>query len=340
MSLPMSGLPFDDIRALIERYPGADEDAAAQVIARNDTLLKPKGALGKLEEISLWLARWSGQAKPALVRPVVVIFAANHKVVDQGVAAYPQSVTQTMVETFAAGGAAINQICLANNLGLKVFDLALDYPTPDISLEDAFDEAGCAATIAYGMEAAASGTDLLMLGEMGIGNTTVASAIFYALYGGKAEDWVGNGAGADETILGNKVRAVEAAVTRLEGEKDPLEILRRIGGREIAALVGAISAARYERIPVILDGFVVSAAAALLHALRDDALDHCLMGHCSAEKAHGEVLKRLGKEPLLDLGMRLGEGTGAALAAGIVKNAASVHNSMATFEDVGLAQKA
>ena len=241
-----------------------------------------------------------------------------------------------MVETFAAGGAAINQICLANNFGLKVFDLALDYPTPDITEKDAFDEAGCAATIAYGMEAAASGVDLLMIGEMGLGNTTVASAIYHALYGGKAEDWVGRGSGVDDEGYARKVAAVEKAVARVEGENDPLEILRRLGGREIAAMAGAISAARYERIPVIIDGFVVSAAAAILHAMRDDALEHCLFAHVSAEKPHSAVLEKLGVSPLLDLGMRLGEGSAAAIAGSIVKSAASVHSSMATFKDVGL----
>ena len=336
MSLPMSGLPFDDIRSLVSRFPGPDEEAAGNAAERQRQLLKPQGALGRLEEIAIWLARWSGNAKPNPVRPTVVIFAANHGVYDRGVSPYPQSVTQTMVETFAAGGAAINQICLAHNLGLKVFDLALDYPTPDISREDAFDEAGCAATIAYGMEAAASGVDLLMIGEMGIGNTTVASAIFHALYGGTAEDWVGAGSGVDEAGLKLKAQVVAEAVARLEGERDPLEILCRLGGREIAAMVGAIAAARYERIPVILDGFVVSAAAAIVHAMRDDGLDHCLMAHVSAEKPHRDVLAKLGKTPLLDLGMRLGEGSGAALAAGIVKTAASVHSNMVTFKDVGL----
>ena len=336
MSLPMTGLPFDDIRSLIARFPGPDEEAARDARERQETLLKPQGSLGRLEEIAIWLARWSGKSRPNPVRPTVVIFAANHGVYQKGVSPFPQGVTQTMVETFAAGGAAINQLCLANNFGLKVFDLALDYPTPDITERDAFDEAGCAATIAYGMEAAASGVDLLMIGEMGLGNTTVAAAIYHALYGGRAEDWVGRGSGVDEAGYARKVAAVEMAVRRIAGETDPLEILRRLGGREIAAMAGAISAARYERIPVILDGFVVSAAAAVLHAMRDDALDHCLFAHVSAERPHAAVLEKLGAAPLLDLGMRLGEGSGAAVAGSIVKAAASVHSSMATFKDVGL----
>jgi nicotinate-nucleotide--dimethylbenzimidazole phosphoribosyltransferase len=244
-----------------------------------------------------------------------------------------------MVANFTAGGAAINQICKANDFGLKVFELALDQPTPDIVAEDAFDERACAATIAYGMEAVAGGVDLLCLGEMGIANTTVAAAIFHALYGGEAGDWVGRGTGVDDAGLRRKAEAVAAAVARIGDVRDPLEVLRRLGGREIAALVGAILAARIERVPVVVDGFVTTAAAAVVHAMRAEALDHCLFAHRSAEAAHGRALDCLGKAPLLDLGMRLGEGTGAALAAGIVRAAAAIHAGMATFEEAGVAEK-
>jgi nicotinate-nucleotide--dimethylbenzimidazole phosphoribosyltransferase len=244
-----------------------------------------------------------------------------------------------MVQNFAAGGAAINQLCTAYGLGLKVFELALEEPTPDIVVADAFDEESCAATVAFGMEAIAGGVDLLCLGEMGIANTTVAAAVFHALYGGEPAEWVGRGAGVDEAGLARKTEAVAAAVARVGSERDPLEVLRRLGGREIAALVGAILAARSERVPVVVDGFVTTAAAAIVHALRPDGIDHCLFAHLSAEAAHGAALRRLGKEPLLDLGMRLGEGSGAALAAGVVRAAAAVHNGMATFEEAGVAGK-
>jgi nicotinate-nucleotide--dimethylbenzimidazole phosphoribosyltransferase len=244
-----------------------------------------------------------------------------------------------MVANFSAGGAAINQICAAHELGLKVFELALDHPTADIAEADAFDEKACAATLAYGMEAIAGGVDLLCLGEMGIANTTVAAAIFHALFGGEARDWVGRGTGVDDAGLERKAAAVSLAVARIGGESDPLEVLRRLGGREIAAMVGAILAARTERVPVVVDGFVTTAAAAILHAMRPDALDHCLFAHRSAEAAHGAALERLGKVPLLDLGMRLGEGTGAAVAAGIVKAATAVHGGMATFAEAGVADR-
>jgi nicotinate-nucleotide--dimethylbenzimidazole phosphoribosyltransferase len=244
-----------------------------------------------------------------------------------------------MVANFSAGGAAINQLCQAYGLGLKVFELALERPTPDIVEEDAFDEKACAATIAYGMEAVAGGIDLLCLGEMGIANTTVAAAIFHALYGGTAADWVGRGTGLDDAGLARKAEAVAAAVTRIGQSCEPLEVLRRVGGREIAAMVGAILAARMERVPVIVDGFVTTAAAAIVHAARNDAIDHCLFAHRSAEAAHGRVLERIGKKPLLDLGMRLGEGTGAAIAAAIARGALAAHNGMATFAEAGVAGK-
>lgn len=330
--MPASGLPFDDIRALFTTMPDASKTCVADVRARDVELVKPRGALGRLEEIVEHLAAWQGRSRPVIERPLVAVFAGNHGVVAQGVSAYPQAVTRAMLETFAAGGAAINQICASYGLGLKVFELALDIPTGDITQGAAFEEAGCAATFAFGMEAIAGGTDLLCLGEMGIGNTTVAAAIYHALYWGAAADWVGRGTGVDDAGLARKIDAVERAIALHRAHLgDPLEVLRRLGGREIAAMAGAIMAARMERIPVILDGYVGTAAAAVLHAMDPRSTAHCLAGHLSAEGAHAEVLKRLGLKPILDLGLRLGEGSGAALAAGIVKAAVACHSDMATF---------
>ncbi len=337
--MSQSGLPFDDIRALLGRMPALDEAAAATIRARDLTLTKPPGSLGRLEDLVVWLGATQGKAIPTASRTLVAVFAANHGVTTRGVSPYPASVTAAMVANFSAGGAAINQICANLGLGLKVFELALEIPTEDIASAPAMDEAGCAATIAFGMEAI-HGTDLLCLGEMGIGNTTIAAAIYHALFGGNAGDWVGRGTGLDDAGLARKTEVVEAAVAlHRDHLADPLEVLRRLGGREIAAMVGAILAARIERIPVILDGYVVCAAAAVLHALDPAALDHCVAGHRSAEGAHGEVLRRLGKVPLLDLGLRLGEGTGAALAAGIVRSALACHTGMATFAEAGVADK-
>ncbi|KXF76947.1 nicotinate-nucleotide--dimethylbenzimidazole phosphoribosyltransferase [Paramesorhizobium deserti] len=335
-----TGLPFDDFRELIRNLPGPDERAAQAVRERDAVLTKPAGSLGRLEEIAVWLAAWTGKAKPQVTRPLVAVFAGNHGVTAKGVSPYPSSVTAQMVENFAAGGAAINQLCIANDLGLKVFDLALEYPTGDITEEAAMDEKTCAATMAFGMEAIAGGTDLLCIGEMGIGNTTIAAAICHGLYGGTAQEWVGPGTGADSEGLRRKVAAVQRAIELHRGHlKDPLELLRRLGGREIAAMAGAILAARMEKVPVIVDGYVATSAAAVLHAANPAAIDHCLFGHVSAEPGHRKVLEKLGKKPLLDLGMRLGEGTGAALAAGIVKAAALCHAGMATFEQAGVSGK-
>ena len=335
-----SGLPFDDIRALVAAMPGPDSEAAAKVRARDATLTKPPGSLGRLEEIAEWLAAWQGRAPPAVNRPLVAVFAGNHGVAARGVSAYPAAVTRQMVDNFATGGAAINQICRIDGLGLKVFDLALDLPTGDITVEAALDERTCAGTIAYGMEAIADGIDLLIVGEMGIANTTIAAAIFCGLFGGQPEDWVGRGTGVDDAGLSRKRNAVAAAIACHSAHLgDPLDVLRRLGGREIAAMAGAILAARLNRVPVIVDGYVAGAAAAVLFALDETAVDHCLFGHVSAEPGHGRALARMGKRPLLDLGMRLGEGTGAALAAGIVKAAAALHAGMATFESAGVSNR-
>ena len=335
-----SGLPFDDIRALMAHLPPLDEEAAAAIRVRDAELTKPPGSLGRLEEIAVWLGAVQAKTVPTASRPLVAVFAGNHGVVARGVSPYPASVTAGMVANFAAGGAAVNQICGHLGLGLKVFELALEIPTADITVAPALDEAACAATIAFGMEAI-HGTDLLALGEMGIGNTTVAAAIYAALYGGEARHWVGRGTGVDEAGYARKVGAVEDALAlNRDHLGDPLEVLRRLGGREVAALVGAILAARIERVPVILDGYVVCAAAAVLHAMDPAALDHCIAGHRSAEGAHADVLQRLGKVPMLDLGMRLGEGSGAALAAGIVRSALACHTGMATFTQAGVEDRA
>lgn len=338
--MSVSGLPFDDFRNLIANLPGPDSMALASARDRDSQLTKPLGSLGRMEEIAFWLAAWTGR-KPAVNRPLVAIFAGNHGVTKQKITPYPPEVTKQMVANFSNGGAAINQICATYDLGLKVFDLALDYPTADITEEAALSERDCAATMAFGMEAIAGGTDLLCLGEMGIGNTTIAAAINLALYGGTAEDWVGPGTGSEGEVLKRKIAAVEKAVALHKDHlSDPLEILRRLGGREIAAIAGAILAARMERIPVLLDGYVVTAAAAILKAANPSALDHCLIGHVSAEPAHMKAIEKLGKTPLLALGMRLGEGSGAALAAGIVKAAAACHTGMATFDSAGVSNKA
>lgn len=324
----------------LARLPGPDEAAGAAADAREAQLTKPPGSLGRLEELARWLACWQGRDRPSAERVLVAVFAANHGVAARGVSAYPAEVTAQMVANFATGGAAINQLCTAFGFGLQVHELALEMPTPDIVVEDAFDEPSLLATLAYGVEAADSSLDLLAIGEMGIANTTVAAAIFHALYGGAPDDWVGRGTGVDDAGLARKVDAIADAVARVGTTRDGFDVLRRLGGREIAAMAGAILGGRLARVPVVVDGFVATAAAACLHAIDPALVAHCMFGHRSAETAHGHALDRLGATPLLDLRMRLGEGTGAALAAAIIRGAAHCHTGMATFAEAGVAGKA
>lgn len=329
--------PFDDFLALALAPAPDHADAVAETRGREAILTKPPGSLGRLETLAEWLSAVTGRAPPRVERPRIVVFAASHGVTAEGVSAYPASVNAQMLAAFRAGTAAINQLCGAGGIGLSVFDLAIDVPTGNIAVEDAFaSDRDCAATMAFGLEAIAGGVDCLGLGEMGIGNTTVAAAVYAALWGGGGETWCGAGTGVSGEALARKVAAVDQAVTRLDGERDPLTVLRRVGGREIAAMVGAILAARSEKVPVVVDGFVATAAAAVVHAISPDAIAHCLFAHRSAEAAHGRALSHLGAEPLLDLSMRLGEGTGAALAIPILRAAAACHAGMATFAEAGV----
>jgi nicotinate-nucleotide--dimethylbenzimidazole phosphoribosyltransferase len=332
--------PYADIIDLLNLMPAGDDAAVGAVRARDAMLTKPPGSLGRLEQLVEFLARWQGKDHPTLTSPMVAIFAGNHGVTDQGVSAFPREVTAQMVANFTAGGAAISQICALHELNLRVFELALELPTGDITREAALDDKMCAATIAYGMEAVAGDPDLLCIGEMGIGNTTVAAAVYAGLYGGSGADWVGRGTGVDDAGLARKAAAVDAALALHHDElTDPLSILARLGGREIAAMLGALIAARQQNIPVIIDGFVATSAAAIAHAVNPEAIDHCLFAHVSGEHAHGRALAAMGQTALLDLGMRLGEGSGAALAAVLCKTALHLHNNMATFAGAGVSEK-
>ena len=338
--MPPLSPAYADVIELLTLPPDGDEAAVAAVRARDAQLTKPAGSLGALEGLVEFLARWQGRAQPRLDNPMVTIFAGNHGVTDQGVSAFPREVTAQMVANFTNGGAAISQICALHEINLRVFELALELPTGDITQEAALDDKMCAATIAYGMEAIAGKPDLICIGEMGIGNTTVAAALYAALYGGTGADWVGRGTGVDDAGLTRKADAVDRALARHAGELDhPLAILARLGGREIAAMLGALIAARHQKVPVIVDGFVATSAAAIAHAINPAAIDHCLFAHVSAESAHARALEAMGQRGLLDLGMRLGEGSGAALAAVLAKTALHLHNNMATFESAAVSGK-
>ena len=335
MTAPFSD--FASFRDQLAQAPGSDDAARQAAAARNGQLTKPPGSLGRLEDLAIWHAGWRGSGRPAISAPQILIFAGNHGITAQGVSAFPAEVTGQMVANFEAGGAAINQLAQAMGATMSVHALDLDRPTGDFTQGAAMTEAECTHALRTGWEAVDPGADLLVTGEMGIGNTTVAAALAAALFGGQAADWVGRGTGVDEAGLARKRDVVARGVARHgEGLADPLEVLRRLGGREIAAMAGAIAAARALRIPVILDGFICCAAAAVLARAQDGALDHAVAGHLSAEGAHGRLLDALGLEPLLSLGLRLGEGSGAALAIGVLRSAVACHSGMATFAEAGV----
>ncbi|MGB1388556.1 MAG: nicotinate-nucleotide--dimethylbenzimidazole phosphoribosyltransferase [Paracoccaceae bacterium] len=327
---------FKDFRVLLAAGPGPDTEAADGAEARNGQLTKPPGALGRLEDMAIWYAGWRGDAQPQISAPQVIVFAGNHGVTARGVSAFPAEVTVQMVANFQGGGAAINQLAKLAGARMDVHALELDRPTRDFTQGPAMDEAECVVALKTGWDAVDPQADLLVVGEMGIGNTTSAAAIAHALFGGAAADWTGRGTGVDDAGLTLKTDVVAEAVVLHGGAGDGLDILARLGGRELAAMVGAIAAARAHRIPVILDGFICCAAAACLDRTQAGALDHCIAGHESAEQAHKAVLAQLGKVPLLALGLRLGEGSGAALAIQVLKGAIACHSGMATFAEAGV----
>lgn len=321
MSRAATGMPFDDIRNLLGGLPPVDEEARAAAAAHGAALAVPEGSLGRMAELAEWVAGWAGMTHPAITRPLIAIFAGTHGLAAAMPGAEPNA-THRLVELYAAGGGAVNQLALGAEAGLKVFDLALDMPVPDIRDSEALSEAGCAATMAFGMEAIAGGTDLLCLGAAGEGGRIAAAALAAALFGGAPAGWTDGSAFANE--------AIAAALATHEGRlADPLEALRRVGSRELAAIAGAILAARYQRIPVLLDGFVTCAAAAVLWKMEPSALDHCMAAHVSADPAHARLLAALGKKPLLETGISLEEGAGAALGLGMVKSALAIHGGTA-----------
>ena len=331
---------FDEIRTIVADLPGPDQTSADLARDREGQLTKPPGALGRLEALAEWLAAWQGRHPARIDRARVAVFAGNHGVAARGVSAFPAAVTAQMVANFQAGGAAVNQLCALMNAELKVYEMSLDQPTCDFSSEPAMSEAECARSIAYGMTAVEDGIDVICLGEMGIANTTSAAALCLALFGGAAEDWTGPGTGVAGSQLAMKTRVVaEAVELHASALEDPLEILRHLGGHELAAIVGAIIAARMARVPVILDGYATTAAAAVVGKLRDGMIDHTVVGHLSAEPAHIRLLDEIAKPPLLNLGMRLGEASGAVLALGLLRAAAACHAGMATFAEAGVSDK-
>jgi nicotinate-nucleotide--dimethylbenzimidazole phosphoribosyltransferase len=340
MAEPTPRATLDEMRAQLASLPGPDLAAASAAAAREAQLTKPAGALGRLEQLGEWLATWQAKHPPSIDHPRTAVFAGNHGVAARGVSAYPAEVTAQMVQNFIRGGAAVNQLCRAIDADLRVYEMALEQPTADFTAGPAMSDEDCAMAMAYGMMAVEPGVDLIALGEMGIANTTSAAALCGLLFGGEATHWVGPGTGVTGPALQRKIAAVDAAM-RLHAPqtRDPFDSLCRVGGRELAAITGAIIAARRARVPVVLDGFAATAAAAVLFAADAHALDHCIVAHRSAEPGHERLLARIGKKPLFDLGMRLGEGSGATLAIAILKAAVACHTGMATFTEAGVSGK-
>jgi len=331
---------FSELRAACLDLPAGHPTAAAAVAIREARLTKPAGALGRLEELVAWLAFWQGKSPPRLDRVAVLVFAGNHGVTAQGVSAYPAEVTAQMVANFAAGGAAINQLAQIAGATLRVIPLTLAMPTADFTQAAAMDEEAFLVAVGEGYDAVPGDADLVCLGEMGIGNTTSAATLAAALFGGGAARFAGRGTGVDATGLARKRVVIEAALARHADKLgDPLRIAAALGGRELAAILGATLAARHARIPVLLDGFVCTAAAAPLARLRADTLAHAVVAHASAEAGHRALLDALGQTPLLDLGMRLGEASGAALAVLILRAALACHTGMATFDEAGVSDR-
>ena len=318
MARAATGLPFDDIRRLIDGPPLPDIEAG-------DAVRAATAGLGHLGEVAEWLAAWQGKTAPAITQPLVAVFAANHKIVARGVTTEPMSATQDIVELVAAGGKPVSRAAMQSNVGLKVFDLALDLPTPDIAVADALDEAACAATMAFGMEAIAGGADLLCVTDIGVGNRTVAAALSMALFGGDVSDWLPDGQENSQFV--QQREAVELAIARLgppqhKQLRDPLEILRRVGGREFAAIAGAILAARYQKIPVLLDGMVAVTAAAVLHSLAPQTIAHCRVADCGADKGFSKLLTELKMKPLLTMSLGENHGLGGVMATDLCRTAA------------------
>lgn len=324
-------------RDTLGSLPGPDPVARDSVADRARNVLRPAGALERLDEIAVHVAAWQGSTRPAVDRPAVLVFAGDHGVATAGVSAYPAGITAAMLDAVRAGRATITAMARAVGATVEVVDVGVGAPTGDIRVEPALaadraDEIACRAAAAVD-DAVRRGADLLVIGELGIGNTTVAAALAARLLGGDVDGWVGRGTGVDDEGLARKRAAVAAAVDRVTTLDHPTDALREIGGSELVAMAAALLQARRHRMVVVLDGYVATAAALPLHVALPGALDHCLAGHVSAEPGHRRLLDSLGLAPMLDLGLRLGEGSGALAAVPLVRLACACTTDVATFDE-------
>ena len=331
-------LSSSQINEIISSLPLADGKTQTNAAARQAQLTKPIGSLGRLEGIAIWMAGWQRRERPSIDHGQCIVFAGNHGVVKQGISPFPAEVTAQMVANFKAGGAAINQLCELADLKLDVIPLDLEHPTNDLSLGPAMTENEVIAAMNIGADALDAECDYLIVGEMGIGNTTSAAALCLGRFGADAADWAGPGTGLDDKGVKHKAAVIKAALAN-QGPiaRNAVALLAAVGGRELAAIAGAVLAARVRSIPVMLDGYTSTAAASALTANGQlAALDHTMISHMSAEPGHLQLAVALDKQPLVDLQMRLGEASGAAVASLLVRAACATHNGMATFAEAGV----
>ena len=331
-------LSSNQIDEIISSLPLADGKTTTNAAARQAQLTKPMGSLGRLEGVAIWMAGWQRRERPSIDHGQCIVFAGNHGVVKQGISPFPAEVTGQMVANFKAGGAAINQLCELADLKLDVIPLDLEHPTNDLSLGPAMTENEVIAAMNIGADALDAECDYLIVGEMGIGNTTSAAALCLGRFGEDAADWAGPGTGLDDKGVKHKAKVIEAALAN-QGPiaRNTVALLAAVGGRELAAIAGAVLAARLRSIPVMLDGYTSTAAASALTANGQlAALDHTMISHMSAEPGHRQLAVALDKQPLVDLQMRLGEASGAAVASLLVRAACATHNGMATFAEAGV----
>jgi nicotinate-nucleotide--dimethylbenzimidazole phosphoribosyltransferase len=349
---------METILELAKTIPPLDCAATEQATARQLQLTKPAGSLGRLEAIAIQMAGITGEVLPIVLHKAVIVMAADHGVTAEGVSAYPAAVTPQMVYSFLREGAAINALSRQAGAEVTVVDVGvaaeLVHPhllsrkirmgTANMADGPAMTREQALQATAIGIEVLESlvkrGVDLLAIGEMGIGNTTAASAITASLTGVSVELVTGRGTGIDDEQLAHKVRIIERALAQNKPDaNDPIDVLAKVGGLEIAGLVGVIIAAAARRIPVVLDGFISGAAALVAFGLNPCVRDYLFAGHVSVERGHQIILERMGLSPLLNLELRLGEGTGAVLAMHIIEAALHTHGEMATFTEAGVSNR-
>ncbi len=334
MVKPLIISSLDDVRAMVRDLPGPDEAAAAAARDREANLTKPAGSLGRLESLAEWLATWQGRHPPEMKAPHAAVFVGNHGIARLGVSAYGIEVTAQMHQNYLHGGAGFNAMCRAMGVSYDIYDIEIDRPTEDFTQAPAMSEADLVAALNVGLAAVKPGMSVFCPGEMGIANTASAAAVLAALFKGTAEEWTGAGSGVTGQHFQKKVDVVRKGLAlHTADDPDPLEIMRRLGGRELAAMTGAILAGRMLRVPVLVDGFLCSASASVLRCMRPDALAHCQFSHASLEAGHALLMEKLSGSPILHMDMRLGEATGAILAVGILRSAVACHTELLTFEE-------